>query len=44
MKNECDGCCYRKHCDHEIEKCQYLVNWKCLIRESRTEESLNGLY
>lgn len=39
MKNmekitECDGCCYRKTCSHELEKCQYLVKGNCLIKEN----------
>lgn len=37
MKKEvndfCDGCCYRRHCEHELEKCCYLVRNECKIKE-----------
>jgi hypothetical protein len=31
MKKECDGCCYRRTCNHDLEKCCYLVRNHCLI-------------
>ena len=34
MKTDfCDGCCYRKTCDHDLEKCCYLVRQRCLIEQ-----------
>lgn len=35
MKKEefCDGCCYRHTCNHDLEKCCYLVKRECLIKE-----------
>ena len=30
---ECDGCCQRITCDHNLEKCCYLSNNRCLINE-----------
>ena len=35
MKKEefCDGCCYRQTCDHDLEKCCYLVRNKCALEE-----------
>lgn len=38
--DECDGCCYKQTCDHNLEKCCYLINHRCLIRETCVEESL----
>jgi len=35
---ECQGCCQRNTCSHDLEKCCYLINQKCLIRETRQEE------
>ena len=34
MENEdfCDGCCYCITCDHDIEKCCYLVQNECLVK------------
>lgn len=29
---DCQGCCYRKTCDHDLEKCCYLVKNKCIIK------------
>lgn len=29
----CDGCCYRINCNHDLEKCCYMVSKKCLIGE-----------
>lgn len=29
----CDGCCYRYTCNHDLEKCCYLSNGKCLVNE-----------
>ena len=28
-----EGCCYREHCNHEIEKCCYMQmkNKKCIL-------------
>ena len=31
----CDGCCYRRHCEKELEKCCYLVKKECLIKNRR---------
>ena len=31
----CDGCCQRTNCNHDLEKCCYLRNQRCLIRETR---------
>ncbi|MCR5027399.1 MAG: hypothetical protein K6A34_08165 [Methanobrevibacter sp.] len=36
--SECDGCCQRTTCNHDLEKCCYLINQKCLIRETRKYE------
>lgn len=36
-KKFCDGCCYRVHCDHEIEKCCYLIGRRCIIKDSYDE-------
>ena len=38
MKNKnkeafCDGCCYRKTCNNDLEKCCYLRQNKCVIYE-----------
>lgn len=37
MKKElndfCDGCCYRKDCENEIEKCCFYIKNKCIIQE-----------
>ena len=27
----CDGCCYRRNCNKDLEKCCYLVHNKCAI-------------
>lgn len=32
-EEQCDGCCYRHNCNHDLEKCCYLVNQRCLISE-----------
>ena len=31
----CNGCCYRRTCEHELEKCCYLItrNDKCMLME-----------
>ena len=29
----CDGCCYRHNCDHDLEKCCYLVGNRCIVNE-----------
>lgn len=31
----CDGCCYRRTCEHELKKCCYLQTKtrKCIIME-----------
>ena len=33
MKTEdfCDGCCYRETCNHDLEKCCYLVGNRCIV-------------
>ena len=41
-KEFCDGCCYRKHCEKELEKCCYLVKKECLIKEGGKTDY--GLY
>lgn len=37
MKNTdfCSGCCYRRTCDHDLEKCCYLVKKECILEEKR---------
>ena len=30
----CDGCCYRRTCNHEVEKCCYLVRRECIINNT----------
>lgn len=30
---ECNGCCYRRNCNYDIEKCCYLSNGRCLVNE-----------
>lgn len=30
---QCDGCCYRVTCNHDLEKCCYLIKNECLIGE-----------
>ena len=42
MKKEefCDGCCNRRTCDHDLEKCCYLVQNKCAL----SEENENNLW
>ena len=35
---ECEGCCQRHTCDNNLEKCCYLVNWRCMIRKTRKYE------
>lgn len=30
---ECDGCCYRYTCSHDLEKCCYLVGNRCIVNE-----------
>ncbi len=27
----CQGCCYRRTCDHDLEKCCYLVKNECIL-------------
>lgn len=27
----CNGCCYRRTCDHDLEKCCYLVRNHCIL-------------
>lgn len=34
-ENECDGCCYRRTCDHDLEKCCYLVRKNCIIKNEK---------
>ncbi len=36
---DCDGCCYCRIDNHTQEKCQYLINWHCMIKESRSEKN-----
>ena len=31
LKEECNGCCYRRTCDHDLEKCCYLVKNNCVL-------------
>lgn len=38
----CDGCCYRVTCDHDLEKCCYLVRNHCSINEHPAINSRNG--
>lgn len=34
VEEHCDGCCYRRTCDHDLEKCCYLVTQRgCCINE-----------
>ena len=31
-KEFCDGCCYRRTCDHDLEKCCYLIGQnRCIL-------------
>lgn len=34
MPDECSGCCYRRTCDYEFEKCGYLVRRNCLATQT----------
>ena len=34
----CDGCCNRTTCDHDLEKCCYLVKNHCLLENYSYEE------
>jgi len=38
-KNEdfCNGCCYRVTCNHDLEKCCYLVKGDCSIKNYYNE-------
>lgn len=27
----CNGCCYRHTCNHDLEKCCYLVQNNCIL-------------
>ena len=29
----CGGCCYRRTCEHDLEKCCYLVKEECILKE-----------
>ncbi|MBQ6220010.1 MAG: hypothetical protein IJH63_00435 [Methanobrevibacter sp.] len=29
----CDGCCNRRTCNHDLEKCCYLVRNECMLQE-----------
>ena len=29
----CDGCCYRRTCSHDLEKCCYLVKKDCILKD-----------
>ena len=43
MKREtdfCDGCCYRRTCDGDLEVCCYLVKAKCIVENPNEEEFL----
>ena len=31
----CDGCCYRHNCDHDLEKCCYLVKKECILNSNK---------
>lgn len=31
MNKECDGCCYRRTCNHDPEKCCYLARREGII-------------
>ena len=33
MEKNCDGCCYRQTCNHDLKKCCYLVKNRCIINE-----------
>lgn len=33
----CQGCCYRKTCDHDLEKCCYLVNNRCILDNNTSD-------
>lgn len=39
-KEMCDGCCYRKTCDHDFEKCCYLVGRRCIIHQQKNYMNL----
>lgn len=34
----CDGCCYRRNCNHDLEKCCYLVKNNCIIENYSYKE------
>ena len=34
IPEECSGCCYRRTCDYEFEKCCYLVRRNCLATQT----------
>ncbi|MBQ9025311.1 MAG: hypothetical protein IJ104_02875 [Methanobrevibacter sp.] len=38
---ECTGCCNRKTCDHDLEKCCYLVRNRCLLQERNHPSFIN---
>lgn len=29
----CDGCCYRRTCSKDLEKCCYLSSGRCIVNE-----------
>lgn len=37
IPSECNGCCYRRTCNHTYEKCCYLVGRKCVIKQYKKE-------
>ena len=34
---ECDGCCQRQTCDHDLEKCCYLVGRRCILKARKND-------
>lgn len=41
-EEHCSGCCYRYTCDHDLEKCCYLSNGRCLVNEYTTNYMFKG--
>lgn len=33
VPKRCNGCCYRRTCNHEEQQCCYLVGNTCIINE-----------
>lgn len=31
VEDFCDGCCYRRTCEHDLKKCCYMVHGTCIV-------------